>query len=171
MEEAPFEEGMPTTDGWFIVNVADARWKQRDPYGKFCPFESPDHRFPHFGINIHVLEPGQAACHYHRESEQESFLVLSGEAKVIIENQERSLKQWDFVHCPPETNHLFVGAGTGPCAILMVGHRSGDTKLFYEVNELAAKYGGSSQVDTPDPRVSYGRGDPPETIEAPWPAE
>jgi glyoxylate utilization-related uncharacterized protein len=29
--------------------------------------------------------------------------VLYGEALLLVEGQERPLRQWDFVHCPPET--------------------------------------------------------------------
>ena len=39
---------------------------------------------------------------YHWETETEAFLVLSGEALLIVEGQERPLKQWDFAHCPPK---------------------------------------------------------------------
>ena len=39
------------------------------------------------------------------ESMQEGFLVLSGSCRVIIERYERTLGQWDFVHCPPGTDH------------------------------------------------------------------
>ena len=41
--------------------------------------------FPEYGMNIHVLWPGQPNGLYHRESVQEDFLVVSGECLVLIE--------------------------------------------------------------------------------------
>jgi uncharacterized cupin superfamily protein len=72
---------------------------------------------------IRVVNPGEPSTTYHWETEQEDFLVLSGEALLIVEGQERPLKQWDFVHCPPRTRHAFVGAGGGPCVLLCASSR------------------------------------------------
>jgi uncharacterized cupin superfamily protein len=69
--------------------------------------------FAQLGINIVVLGRGQPMAMYHWEADQEDFLVLSGEALLIVEGEERPLKQWDFVHCPPRTNHVILGAGDG----------------------------------------------------------
>ena len=68
---------VPDGPGWFVVNARQARWLTGD-FGAYTRFEGED-RFPSIGINIGVLEPGQAACYYHGEDEQEDFLVLSGE--------------------------------------------------------------------------------------------
>ena len=102
-----------------------------------------------------MLEPGQPNCLYHRESQQEDFLVLAGECRLLAEGQEGPLRAWDFVHYPPNTDHVFVGAGDGPCVILMVGARSEDEQLFYPVSELARRYGASSARDTPSPEEAY----------------
>jgi uncharacterized cupin superfamily protein len=144
----------PEGAGWFVLNARDARWREGD-FGAFTGFEG-DARFPQLGINIGVLEPGQPACMYHRENEQEDFLVLSGECLLLIEGQERSLKAWDFVHCPPWTEHVFVGAGAGPCAILAVGSRS-DGSVLYPVNELARKHGAGVDTETGEPDEAYAR--------------
>jgi uncharacterized cupin superfamily protein len=140
---------------WFIVNVADSPAMKSENAGAFVRFEDPDDLFQQFGINIHVIEPGQPNGKYHRENLQEDFLVLSGECRVIIEGEERALRAWDFVHCPPGTNHIFVGAGEGPCAILMVGARSPDEQIHYPVNELAAGYGASVSEPTDVPDEAY----------------
>ena len=140
---------------WFVVNVADAPAQLHHQAGSWVRFEDPDQRFPDFGINIHVLQPGQPNAKYHAESGQEDFLVLSGECIAIIEGEERRLRAWDFVHCPGGTAHLFVGAGDGPCAILMVGARPPDETVHYPVNELAARYGGSVPRATSDPEEAY----------------
>ncbi len=70
------------------------------------------------GSTSQVLQPGEPNCMYHGENAQEDFLVLSGECLLLIEGEERPLKQWDFVHSPPWTEHVFVGAGNGPCVDL-----------------------------------------------------
>ena len=69
------------------------------------------------------MQPGQASALYHREANQEDFLVLAGECMLLIEGEERPLKAWDFVHCPSMTEHIFVGAGDGPCVVFMAGAR------------------------------------------------
>ncbi len=140
---------------WFVVNVADAVALRHERGGTYVRFERPDARFPEFGINIHVLQPGEPASKYHREEAQEDFLVLHGEALVIIDNEERRLHAWDFVHCPAGTDHVFVGAGDGPCAILMVGARGADKGVHYPVNDLAARFGASVTLPTDSPREAY----------------
>jgi uncharacterized cupin superfamily protein len=92
---------------------------------------------------------------YHRESNQEDFLVLAGRCRLLIEGQERELGPWDFAHCPPYTEHVFVGAGTGPCVILMVGARSADSEIFYPVSGLARRYDAGVEQATESPREAY----------------
>ena len=142
------------SEGWFVVNAHDAAWRNTERFGAFCSFEG-DVRFPHFGLNIHVLQPQQPSCHYHGEEAQEDFLVLSGECVLLIDGQERKLKAWDFVHCEPWTEHVFVGAGSGPCAILMVGARNVGEGILYPRSDLALKHGAGVREATPDPKVSY----------------
>jgi uncharacterized cupin superfamily protein len=145
----------PASDGWFVVNVRDAKWLTsenggKQPSGSECTFESREFEFPQFGIRLHVLEPGEPNGLYHSESEQEAFLVLSGECRLLVEGEERLLRAWDFFHCAPWTEHIFVGAGDGPCVILMVGARSPDVQGRYPVSELAARYGASVEKETSD---------------------
>jgi uncharacterized cupin superfamily protein len=97
---------------------------------------------------------------YHGERAQEDFLVVSGECVLVIEGEERRLKQWDFVHCPAMTDHVFVGAGDRPCAIVMVGARvwkEREEEIIYPVNDVAAKHGASVLETTPDPGEAYAR--------------
>jgi uncharacterized cupin superfamily protein len=94
---------------------------------------------------------------YHWETETEAFLVLSGEARLIVEGQERPLKQWDFVHCPPKTEHVIVGAGDRPCVVLAMSSR--ENQQFgpygeYTVNEIARQYGASPEETTQDTDVA-----------------
>ena len=156
MPEAQLEDfgsGLtPVTQGWFVVNVRDAEWWFSEGRGARCAFENeygdPPVEFAQFGINVTVLEPGQTGL-YHAESNQEAFLVLSGECALLVEDEERRLRPWDFFHSSPWTEHAFVGAGEGPCVILMVGSRSGP-QVRYPVSELAARYGASVAEETYD---------------------
>jgi uncharacterized cupin superfamily protein len=140
---------------WFIVNVADAPALRHERAGSYVRFESPEARFPEIGINIHVLQPGEPNGKYHAEEAQEDFLVLSGECLVIIDGEERPLRAWDFVHCAAGTEHIFIGAGDRPCAILMIGARGGDRGIHYPVNETAARYGASVTSATSSPAEAY----------------
>jgi uncharacterized cupin superfamily protein len=166
----------PVTDGWFVVNVRDAEWWFTEGRGARCAFEneygvSPV-EFPELGINLTVLEPGQTGL-YHAEENQEAFLVLSGECALLVENEERRLRAWDFFHAPGWTEHAFVGAGDGPCVILMVGSRSGPG-VNYPVSELAARYGASVAEETSDWRQAYATAEwfrrerPPSWARLPW---
>jgi quercetin dioxygenase-like cupin family protein len=107
----------PVTQGWFVVNVRDPEWWFSERRGARCAFESeygdPPVEFAQFGINVTVLEPGQTSL-YHAESNQEAFLIVSGECALLVEDEERRLRPWDFFHSPPWTEHAFVGAGEGP---------------------------------------------------------
>jgi uncharacterized cupin superfamily protein len=140
---------------WFSVNVADAPAFSHPIGGTFVPFDSRENQFTDFGINIHVLRPGEPNGKYHYESVQEDFLVLSGECIGIIEGEEHRFRAWDFVHCPAGTAHIFVGAGEGPCAILMVGTRRDDATIHYPVEPLAAPYRATVETATDHPREAY----------------
>jgi uncharacterized cupin superfamily protein len=159
IDEAPLEEtgsGLaPARDGWFVLNVADAAWATNPKFGAEGTFETRDRRFPGFGIDVSVLQPGQPNCYYHREARQECFLVLSGECLLLVEGEERRLRAWDFVHCPPWTEHVFVGAGDGPCAILMIGQRPDPDEVVYPVSELALRHGAGVEAETGSPAVAY----------------
>jgi uncharacterized cupin superfamily protein len=167
--EAPLDDfgsGLaPAGDGWFVVNVRDAQWLtsengERKPSGSECSFESQQFEFSQIGIRLHVLQPGEPNGLYHSESEQEDFLVLSGECTLLVEGEERLLRPWDFFHSPTCTEHIFVGAGDGPCVILMAGSRGEDWKVLYPVSKLAARYGASAKEETSDPGQAYMRFEP-----------
>ena len=154
----------PATDGWFTLNLRDAVWRHADGRGAVCvaldDFEG-ERRDVQFGVNPFVLQPGEPMSMYHWEADQEAFLVVSGEAVLIVEGEERPLRAWDFVHCPPWTEHIFVGAGDGPCSILMVGGRTMPWEVVYPVSELAARHNASVTEETTDPRDAYvGRFEP-----------
>jgi uncharacterized cupin superfamily protein len=148
---------VPADDGWFVVNAVDAPWWHTDGFGVSCSFEGEgEAEFREYGVNVHVLLPGQPNGMYHRESVQEDFLVVSGECLLLIEGEERPLEAWDFVHCPAGTDHIFVGAGEGPCVIVMVGSRAEHT-IRYPVSELAQRHGAGVEVETGVPAEAYAR--------------
>ncbi len=141
------------SDGWFVLNARDATWIRSEERGQDTDFEGKQ-EFPDLGFRIQVVSPGQRGI-YHGERGQENFLVVSGECVLVIEGQERRLKPWDFVHCPPWTRHVFVGAGEGPCVIVMTGSRAGGFEVVYAVDEVAAKYGASVLEETSKSDEAY----------------
>jgi len=145
-------------EGWFVVNARESRWRDEGQLGSYCTFEGK-RRFPHFGINVSVLDPGEAIGMYHRERAQEAFLVLAGSCLLIVEGQKRPLKTWDFFYCPPETEHIIVGAGTEPAVVLAVGARGRGVGggIVYPVSEVAAQYGASVELETTDPSEAYAK--------------
>ena len=164
------EEGAhAATPGWFVINLSDARWMRIEEGGEWSHVEPPE-GFEQYGIGVHVLQPGQPNGKYHAENVQEGFLILSGECILVVEEEERHLKAWDFFHCVPGTHHILVGAGDGPCAILMVGLRGEGKKLHYPVSEAAARYGASTPEETDSPRIAYSDWSREfEPVRASWP--
>jgi len=166
-DEAPLKATpsglVPEGPGWFVLNARQARWLD-GVFGAYTRFEG-DERFPHLGFNIAVMQPGQPACYYHAEDEQEDFLVLAGECLLLIEGQERPLRTWDFVHCPPGTEHVFVGAGEGPCAVLATGTRR-DGVTVYPESELAQRHRAGVNRETRDPEQAYAG--IPDDLEVPY---
>jgi uncharacterized cupin superfamily protein len=166
----PVASGLtPVTAGWFVVNAGDAAWMNNDALEACCIFESDDFVLrgrsdlseyvkPGAGFAIRVLRPGQPAGMYHAESVQEDFLVVMGECILIIEDEERHLRAWDFVHCPPGTKHVIVGAGDRPCVLIAVGARDHDGQtgsLGFPADEVAKRYGASVEADTMDGGAAY----------------
>jgi uncharacterized cupin superfamily protein len=153
----------PVTPGWFVVNTADAAWVTNDDWsGGVCIFESDDFVLegrpdltqyvkPSAGFTIRVVPPGRPAGLYHAESVQEDFLILHGECTLLIEEEERHLRTWDFVHCPPMTAHTFVASGDGPCVILGTGNRRNDLERIYPRSETALRHAAGSDETTTNP--------------------
>ena len=157
VSEAPLEHtenGLQATgEGWFVLNAREARWFESD-FGFFGLLEG-DVGFGQLGVNLGIVRPGEPSGLYHGEELQEDFLVLSGECLLLIEGEERRLEAWDFVHCPPWTEHIFVGAGEGPCLILGVGARRKGRGIRYPVNEVALRHRAGAEKETTDPREAY----------------
>jgi uncharacterized cupin superfamily protein len=170
----------PVTPGWFVVNARDAAWVNNEHWGGVCIFESDDFVLrgrpdlteyvkPEAGFTLRVVPPGRSIL-YHAESVQEDFLVLQGECLLIVEDQERRLREWDFVHCPPGTGHAFVCVGDRACVILATGNRRDDHERVYPRSETALRHGASVEADTETParRGEWRVERPPEWEELPW---
>jgi len=145
---------VPAGQGWFVVNAREASWRHAEGRGARLTFEG-DTEFPQVGISLFVLAPGEPMGMYHWEADQEDFLVLSGEALLIVEGEERPLRPWDFVHCPVRTKHVIVGAGEGLCAVLAVGareHQLDEGWGGYPVEEAALHHGAGSSGRPTTPR-------------------
>ena len=161
---------VPAGRGWFVLNAREARWFATGGRGREPGLQGRGD-FPQLGLGLTVLEPGEPMAMYHWETDQEDFLVLSGEALLIIEGEERALRQWDLVHCPPGTNHVIVGAGHGPCTVFAVGalenHTVGsriegtlagrDDWGAYTVDAAALRHGAGVEVETNDADEAYAR--------------
>jgi uncharacterized cupin superfamily protein len=155
---------VPKGEGWFVLNARETQWWERPGRGVLCEFEGAGFEgatdFPQLGINLTRLEPGQPMAMYHWETDQEDFLVLAGEALLVIEGEERPLRPWDFVHCPPGTRHTIVGAGEAPCLILAVGARDRSTGPgwgAYTTDDAALRHGAAVERETTDPGEAYAR--------------
>jgi len=145
--------------GWFVVNAREARWRYAEGRGGVCPF-GEEAELPQVGVNLFVLAGGEPMGMYHWEADQEDFLVLSGEALLIVEGEERPLRRWDFVHCPAGTKHIIVGAGDAPCVVLAVGareHQEGTDWGGYTVDEVALRHGAGVEHETTDAQQAYSR--------------
>jgi mannose-6-phosphate isomerase-like protein (cupin superfamily) len=153
---------VPKGEGWYVLNMRDAEWRQADGRGAVCvvgdDFEGWRREADQLGINPFVLGPGEPMAMYHREADQEGFLVVSGEAVLIVQGEERHLRAWDFVHCPPNTKHVIVGGGSGPCLVIAIGARAHDGEpdsLGFPADDVAKRRGASVEADTMDGGVAY----------------
>jgi uncharacterized cupin superfamily protein len=139
--------------GWFVVDAREAQWHQAGAFGVYCAFEG-ETRFEQLGINLNVLQPGESNGLYHREDSQEDFLVLAGECLLLVEGEERLLRAWDFFHCPPGTDHILVGAGSGPCLFVGMGARP-SRSVVYPVSDVARRHGVGVEREATSPRDAY----------------
>jgi uncharacterized cupin superfamily protein len=142
---------------WYIANARDGQWWDRGARGFVTRLVDDDEA--QVGVNLFVLEPGQPMSMYHWEADQEGFLVLAGEALLIVEDEERPLRQWDYFHCPPQVPHTIVGAGDGPAVILAVGAREhrGLGWGGYPYSDVAMRHDASAEEETTDPETAYAR--------------
>ena len=167
--EAPIEkteEGLaPGSPGWFVINAREARWRKRPERGYSLPLsgwsdEECETHFAQLGVNLIVLGPGEPMSIYHWEADAEGFFVISGEPILVIEGEERQLRQYDYVHCPPNAKHVIVGAGDQPCVVLAMSSREFMATPDwggYSVDEAAGRHNANPPEETTDPDLAYAR--------------
>ena len=149
---------MESGRGWFTGSLGEAEAMTSATMGAGFLFgeQRPRELFQEVGVNVRAVKPGQPTALYHSEQSEETFLVLGGECVAVVDDQEIVLRKWDFLHCPPGTPHVLVGAGDGLCHILMVGGRTnGPGGIHYPVSEVAGRYGASVERATDDPRDAW----------------
>ena len=139
---------------WHIRNIRDAQWFDAGHFGVFADFELGE-RFPEVGFNVGTVWPGQPLALYHREANQEGFLVVSGECLLIVEGEEHPLRQWDYFHCPAGVSHIVVGAGDGPAFLIAVGGRVGRGETVYPVEPAALAHEAGLEEESRDPKDAY----------------
>jgi len=161
--EAPLEDDghglVPRGEGWFVLNAREAPWRPGLGRGAHCTFEG-EPAFPQVGVRLVSLAPGEPMAMYHWEADQEDFLVVAGEALLVVEGGERPLRRWDLVHCPAGTRHVIVGAGEGLCLLVAIGARDRSTGPEwggYTVAEAALRHGAGVETETSDPAEAYAR--------------
>src|SRR3954468_13285636 len=144
--------------GWFVLGAREARRRHREGRGDSVTFtgttdEECETYFRGLGAHLTLLRPGEPIGIAHWEGDQEAYLVLSGEALLLVEGQERPLRQWYFVHLPAGTRHMILGAGEG-CAVLAIGAREHIGESCnggaYVVDELALRHGAGVEEETSD---------------------
>lgn len=165
------EGQVPVDGGWFVLNLGELAWEAAPGFGTWRDFNPPgaDPDAPGIGVHVHVFQPGESNGYYHAEDAQEGFLVLSGECVAVIEGAEHRMRQWDYFHSPPGTAHITVGAGDGPCAILMFGSPDPRRPVTWIANDTAAKYGASVARTTNRDTEVYGDLPPVQRVQAPRP--
>ncbi len=170
IEETP-EGRVARGDGWFILNLGEMAWKTVRGFGSWCSFNAPNKGAdePGIGVHVHVLMPGEANGYYHAEAAQEGFVVLSGECIAVVEGQERVMRQWDYLYSPPGTAHITVGAGRGPCAVLMFGSPDPSRKVEWIADPVAAKHGASVPRTTGCASEAYADAPSVAAVSAPAP--
>ncbi|MEX1357201.1 MAG: cupin domain-containing protein [Gaiellaceae bacterium] len=168
------ESGLvPVSPGWFVLNLADAAWVENELAGGITILESDEfflqgrpeltaYEKQLAGFNVRVIQPGQIGLYHYETHQQEDFLVVQGECLLLVEEQQRRLRAWDYVHCPPGTAHGFVGAGDGPCVIVGAGNRTNEGEIVRPRSELALSHGaGVEEETTRFPHERFG----------PWPLQ
>ena len=97
-EETPYGRYM-TSEGWFVLNLSDALAVRNEEKGG-AEFRSSRGRRGSATSASTSASSGRASrarCTT-PEGVQEGFLVLSGECTLIVEEEERPLRQWDYFH-------------------------------------------------------------------------
>jgi hypothetical protein len=117
-------------EGWFVLNKRDAVWRHVDGRGasaSLAPISKASGNSSSSASIRSCSGSGRTDGHVPLEGRSGGLPRGVGEAVLIIEGEERQLRAWDFVHCPPNTKRVIGGAGSGPCFVIAVGAREHDS--------------------------------------------
>lgn len=135
-----------------MVNVRDAAWATH-PFGADCLFEGREAQFDEFGIRLVALLFGQPNGLYHREETQKDFLCPLRRVPTPRRGGRAPAWRVGFHPLRAQHEHIFVGAGEGPCVILMTGTRKPGRPIFYPVSELALRHRARVEKETSSARL------------------
>jgi uncharacterized cupin superfamily protein len=113
------------------------------------------------GFRIAEIAPGQANCplHWHA-SEEELFVVLSGNATLVTNRGEYDVRAGDYLtfRTRPDGAHKIVNRTSEPCEILMIANTDLTDVCYYpDSHKLIIERNGVSVRDTP--QLSYWDGE------------
>ena len=85
-------------------------------------------------VNIDYIPPRAYSTKYHSHSQQEEFfLILSGVGTLRLNDEERLVKQGDFIAKPSGKNiaHTFYNSSNEVLTILDIGTRESEDTCYY----------------------------------------
>jgi len=87
-----------------------------------------------FGLNLIVLQPGQAGRIHRHERQEEVYLVLEGELSLMLEGEERVVPTGGLVRVAPEVRRQLVNRRPRRLVLLALGgateHKGRDGVAF-----------------------------------------
>lgn len=125
---------MPTTS---IRHLKDLPWVDVTYAGtqaKFGQVKDLENTFGmrRFGIDVQRLRPGDQNSPYHtHDEEDELFLVLEGNCKLLLDGTHYDLQQGDCVYTKPGQAHCFYNDGLEDCLLLVSGIHCGRWDATY----------------------------------------
>jgi hypothetical protein len=159
-EETPYGRYI-TSDGWFVLNIADALAVRNDEKGGATyPLEPRESPFRDVGIRVPSSRRANRTRSTTPKACRKGFSCSRASARSSWRRTNGRCGSGTTSTVQPVRASVIVGAGDGPCSILMLGARP-DVEVRYPVSEVAAKYDASAVKDTDDADEAY----------ADWPGE
>jgi uncharacterized cupin superfamily protein len=96
-----------------------------------------------FGLNLIVLQPGQAGRIHRHERQEEVYVVLEGELSLLLEGEEHRVPAGGLVRVAPEVRRQLVNRRPQRLALLALGGalehegRDGQAYASWEATEGA----------------------------------
>lgn len=80
-----------------------------------------------FGLNLMLLQPGQAGRIHRHEHQEEVYLVLDGELSLLIEGEEHALGQGALARVAPNVRRQLINRRPQRVVLLALGGASDHT--------------------------------------------